>query len=1829
MSSKNVEQRVVQMIFDNDSFNRGIANTMTALSSLDKALQMDKVGSNLGAVQKSLSGFSVSNVVSEILGIESAFGNLGAVADNVLSSISSGVQVLSTSLSSLAGDLASKAVGQIITGGMKRAQNIANAKFMIEGLEKDWNQLSDDINYAVSETAFGFDEAAMAAAQFSASGIEAGDNMKQALRAISGAAAMTNSSYSDMANIFTTVAGNGRLMGMQLTQLGMRGMNAAATLKNYFNSIISGEREVSESISGSIESLAAVAETSWFSEEAIRELTSKGLINFELFAAAMDDTFGEHAKKANETFNGAFANMKAALSRIGADFAAPIYEGARHVFLGLKGLFNNIRSGLNKTGFMVKQNENTFRYYTSVVNSFKLAVESAGVSIEKAFDSIASSNVIQDFIFTIGPILSATFIALSSVVKTFFDNIHLLFPYGEANFEWLAYITGDLTRHIENLGRALSTGLVPVMKIAGSVLGTFINLIKSTVSGVWPQISGFFSALAFDDLYGITSSLAAAAESIRHFTEVLIFGPEHMGNIHDFYNGLFRILGQLAGIPLKIISGGIWAISQAIDFMTNLLYPLYDFYYNLVYGGIMPKISDGLDVIATAMESVSGTISKLVQANLPIVLEYIGSAIEFVSGVAKEACDTVYDFVVTNIDFAGIWEAIASVFRDMASYISNLDFSGIKDFFDSFRSNFENFPSVGEALATILPMISDAFANFGENAKMAGMYLLGFIDQALGFLGISSGDIVKAAEDMGNALMSIKDGTFDFINSDPLGRIKEKFESFFNTLKELFLSIDINRIWNDVILGVFTGAGLKIVLFVTELINKLLTKKATLTGAFTDLLGSIKTFFAGLSGLTKNAKYYIIAAAIKEIAIAIGILAASLFIISLIDSAKLEDAKNTILSIGLMVTMLMLAMEKLAGSVKDSQAFIAMAIAFAGLGVALIGLSVAFLAFAGAVKILSTVGDALPLIAGGLMLVFAVLIGIMGVASYFAGTQMLKAGAGMVLCAVGIGLLVAALAGLALVAVGISLLPIEKLVDGMSRILTMMILLSGVVWLLNKAGVEKVSVGLTLFSLSIKLLSSAMITLAEAGPDIWNGILAFAAMSVILTMLMVAMKTLSKDTKGLGLAALSLVAVSAAIGLFSLSIVALSALDLGKTVKLIAALSLAMIAFGAALKLTQGSFMGGVGILAVAASMLILVGVVTALGTLPYGIVTQGILMLALAFTPLAIAVGIVQKFSTGALMLSILILSLSSAFLIGAVGIGILAYNLAMLATVLPGVKQNFSEVFGDDMGAALTNVLGLAAAALLLAVGVAALGVAALLLLPTLIALSLLVPALSLLFGGEFQDAVKDAASGLMVFVDAMADVANKIAERAPDFVHSGVAIFEAILEGLLSVAPAVFDAFLGSIEYLLTAIDTHLPVIMNRGLSIMLSIMNGIEQGIPMLTIAAGNMMYSFITSLAISIGDNRERLVAAMAMLGAALVSALANTLADGIASIFGEDNPVVQGLRGAASDVENAAADMASKANAAYESRMMDRGMPATTEECINQVKQSMLGSIPELGDIGEELSDVLSENFGIGLGDLPNLTDDQLDAVQSVINSSGIEVDIRAVASAIPEEFANGIDGTSEKVAAEMREVDAAVGSAGGNAWGSGYSTGSNYAYGVANGIGDHILLVANSAIDMALSAVESANYTFRESSPSKVGYQQGAYYSIGIANGIRDLGAEAVSSAEDTALGVIGATAGLASQIAEELDELNAAPTITPVFDTTGVVDGMAVLDAMMMQKQMMLAGWANAENRYDPVTQSRADNQAQTIYNTYLDYTADSSATDMVRDMTRKFKMANLLGG
>lgn len=311
-----IDERIVEMQFDNNEFEKNINESIQSLEKLKKSLKIEESGDAFRNIQNASKDVNFDHISEGLDALNKRFSTTGIIGMQVIQSLTQeairlGGQLINAVTAPVRND--------VIQGGWQRALNIQQAKFQLEGLGADVEAVMIDVDNAVSGTAYGLDEAALVASQLAASGIEAGEGvgqMGQALLAVSGMAAMTGRSYGEIGHIMTTIAGNGRLMGMQLTQLSTYGLNVAAELGKQLG----------------------------YTEQEIRDMVSKGMIDFNTFATAMYDAYHEHAKNANKTLMGSISNVHAALKKIGQDFMNPLVENDG----SLVHLVNTIRLAINE-----------------------------------------------------------------------------------------------------------------------------------------------------------------------------------------------------------------------------------------------------------------------------------------------------------------------------------------------------------------------------------------------------------------------------------------------------------------------------------------------------------------------------------------------------------------------------------------------------------------------------------------------------------------------------------------------------------------------------------------------------------------------------------------------------------------------------------------------------------------------------------------------------------------------------------------------------------------------------------------------------------------------------------------------------------------------------------------------------------------------------------------------------------------------------------------------------------------------------------------------------------------------------------------------------------------------------------------------------------------------------------------------------------------------------------------------------------------------------------------------------------------------------------------
>ncbi len=890
--SEVIDERVVEMRFDNKQFEAGTKQTMNTLGRLKEALKLPDSSKALENLDKAAKNVSLNGIEAGVEALSRRFSTFGIVGMRVIENVT---DALMNKL-----NVAVKFVtDSIVSGGIKRAMNIENAHFQLQALLKDETKVQAvmaDAMESVDGTAYAYDEAAKAASQFAASGIQAGEEMLGALKGITGVAAMTNSSFEDVSRIFTTVAGNGRLMGDQLLQLSSRGLNAASTLSDYFREV-RGQSNMTEA--------------------SIRDLVSKGKISFKDFSDAMTWAFGDSAKRANETFTGSLSNMKSALARIGAGFISPLVEQNGELvklFNALRIKINDVKSslvfdeqksaisglakatGLTKNQFdgMFKMMKSSGKVSVDVIDLLAKRGANAEVALRKYINGVTNGSIRASYAITnlVSDITQGRQVSTASVRRFVEEGKIDLATFTsamETEFGTERTISKKFTdwflNHISTIVKAInSADLNKPMKIVNVGFSSLKNVANGLLSVLNPV------AKAFSDVFLNVNSdeILTFAESLERLTSKMKLSEKGSKNLHDVMEGLFNVVKfgvdiffQLFGAILPInkpvveMSGGFLdlagSIGRSLTKFTKTIRSCNGLNkaFSLLSSTFLSTMSSIAKLIkmfrnfGSAIYNLKGTRDLIASINNIFknlstrTTVYIDGFIDRIDGLSK----SIFNIKGINVD--NILNAISKAFSKLSFGLDHFSFKSIEGSFDALKEKIK-------ALLD-LAMSNKGFSSFVNNFK-------------------------KFCEDLKEAF------TLDNL-LDRMERVMDVFGRFFNWIKDT-----IRPAFKDVSLGglAATGGSLGLIYAIIQAAEAFKNISSTLkTG--TNL---IDAFTGALTAYQNKLK----AESLISIAGAIAILSGSLVLLSFADPDRLIKASIALTlvagTLGLGITKFMEAINK-------------------------------------------------------------------------------------------------------------------------------------------------------------------------------------------------------------------------------------------------------------------------------------------------------------------------------------------------------------------------------------------------------------------------------------------------------------------------------------------------------------------------------------------------------------------------------------------------------------------------------------------------------------------------------------------------------------------------------------------------------------------------------------------------------------------------------------------------------------------------------------------------------------------------------------------------------
>jgi tape measure domain-containing protein len=491
-----------------------------------------------------------------------------------------------------------------------------------------------------------------------ASGLTDTDQMAKDLRTVAGAAAMTGRSYENMGQIFAAVAGQGKLMGDQLLQFSSSGVNAASTIAKYLNT----------------------------TEANVRDMVSKGKIDFRTFADAMESAFAESAGRADETFAGVTSNVRAQLSRIGQVFAEPYIKNMIPLLQKVKAALKQFKNALVPTGerfdyifgrltnwaagvvesldfsrldTIIRGVENIFWGLASVLYTVHEAFEevftrktleelnNSAIAFEKFTKAILPTKEVLNGVKTVS---KGVMIALSAIVNVAVKLTDVIKALAFAVIRILGAVV-SLTRHFQPIMDHLAELVKEskVLEAIGLIISDIVLKLTDLIIGFLDVIDGLIGRFmeldvikefgnTLIDIYKVLSTL---------FIVVITLLGAAIGKLLGYLNidSLAKIWSKFAGI-LKTIGSFIGFIALGLVKMVRIL---------LNASSIFEGIKEIFDSIVALIKSIftSGDVSTEVD-NVSNAASNLKNVFQGLIDKFKEACENYNAAIDLCKDYSGL-----------------------------------------------------------------------------------------------------------------------------------------------------------------------------------------------------------------------------------------------------------------------------------------------------------------------------------------------------------------------------------------------------------------------------------------------------------------------------------------------------------------------------------------------------------------------------------------------------------------------------------------------------------------------------------------------------------------------------------------------------------------------------------------------------------------------------------------------------------------------------------------------------------------------------------------------------------------------------------------------------------------------------------------------------------------------------------------------------------------------------------------------------------------------------------------------------------------------
>lgn len=855
------------------------------------------------------------------------------------------------------------------------------------------------------------------------------------------------------------------------------------------------------------------------------------------------------------------------------------------------------------------------------------------------------------------------------------------------------------------------------------------------------------------------------------------------------------------------------------------------------------NFTEGLKISADTGMNIRRTFAGIF-AVLSLVVDIVIEGVKFflrLFGVITEGSGSILETTANWGDFLVAMVAAIRKGDGVAKF-----FQGLGDFLE---------PPIRllKSLGELLTHIFDGFS--GKKA-------------AEGIVGIAEN--LSPLEKLGKFLSNVWSGVFKILDNviQIFYRLSDRFTSFMSGL-----GVDVSQALQGVnFQGIFGAAGAGLLLgFMHQLISIGKNAAGILEGV-TNALGSMQNTLR--------------AATLLQIALAIGVLAVAIVLLSKVDAGSLASSLAAITVMFGQLLAFLLVFEKFSGF----KGFAKMPF----IAASMILLAGAIVVLAVAVRLLSDLNwEELGRGLSGVAALLALVIVTAKLMPNPAG--MISTGIALNILALAIMLLVTSVKDLA----EMSWEELAKGLTGVGTLLAALTLFSR--FAMANAGGILAGAGIVLLATGIKILVSAVKDFADMSwAEIGRGLTVLGAALLGIGL------ALSLVPPTAPLVAAGFLILAPALKIIAGVVQDMSGLSWAEIGRGLTVLAGALLAIGLALGLVPPTApLVAAGFLILAPALLIIGDAIKQMAGMSWEEIGKGMTVLAGSL----LAIGLAVTFMSGAVA--------------GAAALLIVAASLAVLAPVLFMFSQLSWEeiakglvalagvflvigVAGLVLAGIVPALLGLGLAITLIGVGVLAAGAGVFLFAAALTALAIAgaagTVALVAMVGalaGLIPTVMKQIGLGIVAFAQA-------VASASPAMIAAIVAILMALLTAIDQLAPKIIDSIYKLLTALLDTILKYMPHLVDVGLKIVIAFLNGVaskigavidaatnlaiqfieglQRNIPKLIQAGINYILSFLNAIANAIRDNSAKMGEAGANIGTAIIEGMIRGLGGAVGKL---------------------------------------------------------------------------------------------------------------------------------------------------------------------------------------------------------------------------------------------------------------------------------------------------------------------------------------------------------